>query len=60
MGSRVRKSRRTKLDREYDVRLRKRVVKEHFEVLEIVSLRDVPLEERRKEAEKPLFLTRYE
>ncbi len=28
--------------------------------LERVSLRDVPLEDRRKEAKKPLFLTRYE
>jgi len=28
--------------------------------LEQVSLKDVPLEERRKEAKKPLFLTRYE
>jgi hypothetical protein len=26
----------------------------------IVSLKSVPLEERRKEAGKPLFLTRYE
>jgi len=25
-----------------------------------VSLKDIPLEERRKEANKPLFLTRYE
>jgi hypothetical protein len=25
-----------------------------------VSLKDVPLEDRRKEAKKPLFLTRYE
>ena len=30
------------------------------ERLEGVSLRDVPLEIRRKEAKKPLFLTRYE
>jgi hypothetical protein len=30
------------------------------ENLENVSLKDVPLEDRRKEAEKPLFLTRYE
>ena len=30
------------------------------EELEHVSLKDVPLEERRKEAKKPLFLTRYE
>jgi hypothetical protein len=29
-------------------------------VLESISLKDVPLEERRKEAEKPLYLTRYE
>jgi hypothetical protein len=25
-----------------------------------VSLKDVPIEERRKEADKPLYLTRYE
>ncbi len=30
------------------------------ERVEYVSLRDVPLEVRRKEAGKPLFLTRYE
>ena len=30
------------------------------ERLEYVSLKDVPLEVRRKEAKKPLFLTRYE
>ncbi|MCW4008280.1 MAG: hypothetical protein NWF09_06325 [Candidatus Bathyarchaeota archaeon] len=60
MRSRVRKSRRTRLDKEQGVRLQKRVIEERFEVLEIVSLRDVPLEERRKEAEKPLFLIRYE
>jgi hypothetical protein len=28
--------------------------------VELVSLKDVPLEVRRKEARKPLFLTRYE
>jgi hypothetical protein len=28
--------------------------------LEFVSLNDAPLEDRRKEAKKPLFLTRYE
>ena len=26
----------------------------------VVSLKDMPLEERRKEAKKPLYLTRYE
>ena len=30
------------------------------ELLENVSLKYVPLEERRKEAQKPLYLTRYE
>jgi hypothetical protein len=30
------------------------------EILENVSLKYVSLEERRKEAQKPLFLTRYE
>jgi hypothetical protein len=29
-------------------------------MMENVSLKDVPLEERRKEAQKPLYLTRYE
>jgi hypothetical protein len=28
--------------------------------LEFLSLRDIPLEDRRKAAKKPLFLTRYE
>jgi hypothetical protein len=36
-------------------------VDEHLqEMLEYVSLKDVPLEERRKEAKKPLYLARYE
>ena len=30
------------------------------EKFELVSLKDVPLEVRREEAKKPLFLTRYE
>jgi len=30
------------------------------EKLRYISLKDVPLEDRRKEAKKPLFLTRYE
>ena len=45
------------------------VLKENFdgakrdllgEELESTSLRDVPLEDRRKEAKKPLYLVRYE
>ena len=30
------------------------------EMLEKVTLKNVPLDERRKEAEKPLYLKRYE
>jgi hypothetical protein len=61
MGSRVRKSRRSLLDKELRPSLQKETVEERLdEMLENVSLKDVPLEERRKEAQKPLFLTRYE
>jgi hypothetical protein len=61
MGSRVRKSRRSLLDKELRSTLQKETVEERLdEILEYVSLKDVPLEERRKEAQKPLFLTRYE
>ena len=61
MGSRVRKSRRSLLDKELRSSLQKETIEERLdEMLENVSLKDVPLEERRKEAQKPLFLTRYE
>jgi hypothetical protein len=41
--------------------LQKEAIEEHLdEILENVSLKNVPLEERRREAQKPLFLTRYE
>jgi hypothetical protein len=61
MGSRVRKSRRSLLDKELRSTLQKETIEERLdEILENVSLKDVPLEERRKEAQKPLFLTRYE
>jgi hypothetical protein len=61
MGSRVRKSRRSLLDKELRPSLQKETTEERLdEMLENVSLKDVPLEERRKEAQKPLFLTRYE
>ena len=29
-------------------------------IVEYASLKDMPLEERRKQAQKPLYLTRYE
>ena len=31
-----------------------------FVTIEVVSLRDMPLRERRREANKPLYLERYE
>ena len=61
MGSRVRKSRRSMLDKELRSSLQKETIEERLnEILENVSLKNVPLEERRKEANKPLYLTRYE
>jgi hypothetical protein len=61
IGSRVRKPRRSLINEELRSSLQKETVKEHIdEILENVSLKDVPLEERRREAQKPLFLTRYE
>ena len=61
MGSRVRKSRRSLLDKELRPSLQKETTEERFdEILENVSLKNVPLEERLKEAQKPLYLTRYE
>jgi hypothetical protein len=61
VGSRVRKSRRSLLDKELRPSLQKETTEERLaEMMENVSLKDVPLEERRKEAQKPLYLTRYE
>jgi regulator of replication initiation timing len=60
-GSRVKKSRRSLIDEELRSRLQNETIEERLdEILETVSLKNVPLEERRKEAQKPLFLTRYE
>jgi hypothetical protein len=48
-------------DEEFYSSLAMKVNKEHLsEILEHASLKDVPLEERRKEAQKPLYLIRYE
>ena len=61
MNARTRKSKRSLFDREFRYSVQRESIEERLdEVLEIVSLKDVPLEERRKEAKKPLFLTRYE
>ncbi len=61
MSSRVRKSRRSLLDETLRSSLEDKESEERLsEMLETASLKDVPLEERRKEAQKPLYLTRYE
>ncbi len=61
MGSRVRKSRRSLIDEELRSSLEKKSSEERLsEMFENVSLKNVPLEERRREANKPLYLTRYE
>jgi hypothetical protein len=41
--------------------VKKETIEDNLEaILEAISLSNVPLEERRKEAEKPLFLIRHE
>ena len=61
MSSHARKSRKFLTEEELRSSVQKEKIEEHLdEMLENVSLDDVPLEERRKEAKKPLFLTRYE
>jgi hypothetical protein len=61
MGSRVRKSKRSLLYEKLRSSLQKETTEERLdEMLENVSLENVPLDERRKEAEKPLYLKRYE
>ncbi|TRO45529.1 hypothetical protein E2P42_00615 [Candidatus Bathyarchaeota archaeon] len=61
MGSRVGKKGTSLMDAELRGSLPKQPVDERLaEMAETVSFRDIPLEERRKEANKPLFLDRYE
>jgi len=61
MSSRVKKTRKTLPDEELRSSLELKINEERLsEMLETVSLKDVPLEERRKEAKKPLYLVRYE
>lgn len=61
MGSHVRKSKRSLIDEKLRPRSQKENIEERLDaMLQNVSLKNVPLEERRKEAQKPLFLTRYE
>jgi hypothetical protein len=61
VGSRVRKSRRILIEERIRSGVEKKSIDEHLvEIVENVSLKDIPLEERRKEANKPLFLIRYD
>jgi hypothetical protein len=61
MGSHVRKSRRKQHHKEHRSNWQEEPIKDDaYEILENISLKYVSLEERRKEAEKPLFLKRYE
>jgi len=61
MNPRVRKSRRSLMDEELRASSQEKSGDERLaEILENVSLKDISLEERRREANKPLFLTRYE
>ena len=61
MNPRVRKSRRSLMDEELRPSSQEKSGDERLaEILENVSLKDISLEERRREANKPLFLTRYE
>ena len=61
MASEVRKSTRSLVDEELNARVLKQPVDERLaEIMETASLKGMPLEERRKEANKPLFLDRYE
>ena len=61
MPSTASKSRRSLLDEELRPNIPKKTVDDVLiEMSESVSLRDIPLEERREEANKPLFLKRYE
>jgi hypothetical protein len=61
MGSQVKKSRRTLTDSGLGFALPSKAQKQsNCVTIEVVSLREMPLLERHKEANKPLFLNRYE
>jgi len=61
VSSAVRKSRRSLMDKELREGLQEKTTDVRLtQIAENVSLKDMPLEERRKEANKPLFLARYE
>jgi hypothetical protein len=61
MRFRVRKSRQPLINEDRRSSLQKEVAEDSLDgMLEKVSFKSMSLEERRKEAQKPLFLIRYE
>ncbi len=61
MSSHTKKLRRTPREENINSRVEMRINTERLDaVLETASLKDMPLEERRREANKPLYLIRYE
>jgi hypothetical protein len=58
MGSQIRKSGRSLINEELPASVPKSLDGRLLEMAEIFMLRDIPVEERRKEAKKPLFLYR--
>ncbi|UCE96243.1 MAG: hypothetical protein JSV51_01135, partial [Candidatus Bathyarchaeota archaeon] len=60
-SSRIKKSRRNLPEEDLYPSVQVKVSEERLdEILGTFSLKDTPLEERRKEAKKPLYLVRYE
>jgi hypothetical protein len=61
MNYQNKKTRKSKTESESRPTLPEKAQKENdFVTVEVVYLRDMPLLERHKEANKPLYLTRYE
>jgi len=61
MSSSVKSSNRSLEGKELRAHASEKAIGEQLtEILDSASLKDMLLEERRKEAKKPLFLTRYE
>ena len=61
MSSSVKSSNRSLADKELRPHASEKAIDEQLtEILDNASLKDMLLEKRRKEAKKPLFLTRYE
>jgi hypothetical protein len=63
MSSTVKDSNRSPTDKELRPHAKEKTIDEHdhlTRILDNVLLKDVPIEERRKEAKKSLFLARYE